>query len=94
MIALRCVRRVGHRHLTVAAVAAVGIIVVVVAVEQYEAALSASQAEDPLLEDRKRVIVDTINAIETRLKEVQANSQAVEEAIYQKLQVCCRLRGA
>ncbi len=54
--------------------------------EQYEAALAASQKENAAVEERKRAIVETITALDARMKEVQANSNAVEEAIYQKLE--------
>ena len=39
-----------------------------------------------MVEDRKRAIVETLTALDARMKEVQANSVSVEEAIYQKLE--------
>jgi len=54
--------------------------------DAYEAAISASSGGDPLLEDRKRGIRDTLKALDDKLAGVQANSAAVEEALYQKLQ--------
>ncbi len=44
---------------------------VVCAAEQYESALSASHQENPAIEERKRVLVETITAIDTRMKEVR-----------------------
>ncbi len=38
------------------------------------------------MEERKRAIVDTLTALDARMKDVQANSVSVEEAIYQKLE--------
>lgn len=52
----------------------------------YEVSMSQSQEPDPLLEERKRAIRETLRAIDDKLKTVQTNSAAVEEALYQKLQ--------
>lgn len=52
----------------------------------YEVSMSQSQEPDPLLEERKRAIKDTLRAIDDKLKTVQTNSATVEEALYQKLQ--------
>jgi hypothetical protein len=41
-----------------------------------------------MLEDRRRSIRSTLKAIDEKLRAVQANSASVEEALYQKLQVC------
>lgn len=54
--------------------------------DAYEAAISSSQSGDPLLEERRKGIRDLLKHIDGKLAAVQANSAAVEEALYAKLQ--------
>eukprot|EP01138_Halocafeteria_seosinensis_P011214 gb/GECG01011455.1/.p1 GENE.gb/GECG01011455.1/~~gb/GECG01011455.1/.p1 ORF type:complete len:970 (+),score=148.53 gb/GECG01011455.1/:1-2910(+) len=54
--------------------------------DKYETALNASQQNDPLLEERKRGIEDTIQAITEKVSEIQQNHQAVEDEIYRRMQ--------
>jgi hypothetical protein len=52
----------------------------------YETALAQSNDADPLLEERKRAIRETLRAVDEKLRAVQANSATVEEALYARLQ--------
>ncbi len=52
----------------------------------YESAVAASRTADPLLEERKRSIREALATIDGKLAAIRANSAAVEEALYQKLQ--------
>jgi len=54
--------------------------------EKYEQALTASCAEDPLLQERKRVISKAVASIAAKVEVVQSNHKAVEDAIYDRMQ--------
>lgn len=54
--------------------------------DKYETALNASQQHDPLLEERKRGIEDTISSISDKVSEIQENHKAVEDEIYRRMQ--------
>ena len=54
--------------------------------DTYERCLNASAEPDPLLEQRRRSIREGLRGLDDKLRAVQANSAAVEESLYQKLQ--------
>eukprot|EP00742_Colponemidia_sp_Colp-10_P004319 GILJ01004608.1.p1 GENE.GILJ01004608.1~~GILJ01004608.1.p1 ORF type:complete len:562 (-),score=83.28 GILJ01004608.1:168-1853(-) len=54
--------------------------------DAYKGALSASQKMDPLLDRRRTTVKEQLRLIDDRLREVNKNSSAVEEKIYQILQ--------
>lgn len=47
---------------------------------------SASHQPDPILEERRRALNDTVRALDEKMSQVQTNSAAVQEAIYQKME--------
>lgn len=52
----------------------------------YDTALAASRRPDPLLEERKRSVHEALELVDSRLKAIQENSAAVEEALYAQMQ--------
>lgn len=52
----------------------------------YESALKKSSDADPLLEERKRSISDALKQVDEKLSSIQANSKAVEDALYARMQ--------
>ena len=54
--------------------------------EAYDAALAASRAADPLLEERRASVREALASIDKKLEAIQANSHAVEEELYARMQ--------
>eukprot|EP00753_Platysulcus_tardus_P020567 PLAT8228.1.p1 GENE.PLAT8228.1~~PLAT8228.1.p1 ORF type:complete len:1035 (+),score=520.69 PLAT8228.1:50-3154(+) len=54
--------------------------------DAYDAALTASMKEDPMLDARKSETRLLLRAIDEKLRDINKNAAAVEEAIYQMLQ--------
>jgi TLD len=52
----------------------------------YESALAASEAPNPHVTSQRRHIRDNLSAIDAKLSAIQANSAAVEEALYARMQ--------
>ena len=54
--------------------------------DAYDAALSESRKPDPLVSARQAEISAELRAVDSKLREINTNSAAVEEQIYQLLQ--------
>lgn len=54
--------------------------------DAYDAALAASNETDPLLDERKRSILEALRNVDAKLTAIQANSQAIEEELFQRMQ--------
>jgi len=54
--------------------------------DAYDAALAASNEVDPLLDERKRSILEALRNADAKLTAIQANSQAIEEELFQRMQ--------
>ena len=54
--------------------------------DAYRNSVAASSKEDPLLDGRRQAILNQLNSVDQRLREVNRNSSEIEDQIYRALQ--------